>query len=326
LAVTFFLILAPSSSVVPIKDLAFEHRMYLPLAPLITLVVLGGYAASARLAQRLGRDPQSRAALQYVAPAAAVVLVGGVLGYRTILRNQDYRSEQVIWEDTVSKRPQNARARVNLANAHFGLGGHRQAIDQYTQAIALQPDYATAYNNRGNVYQHLGDRQRAMADYERAIAADATYRKAYHNRGNIYRDRGEHDLAVQDYTTAIELDPTAASSYVGRGNCYLAEGKLRRAIHDYTDAIEHQPTLTEAYTNRARAYVELRRYQDAIDDYSKAIVLEPNLVMAYRSRAVLLLRTGQSERAWADIRMLRRLGAPLPPDLVRRLRAASPGP
>ena len=40
LGLSFFLILAPTSSIIPIKDLAFEHRMYLPLAIVIVVAVL----------------------------------------------------------------------------------------------------------------------------------------------------------------------------------------------------------------------------------------------------------------------------------------------
>ncbi|HTN73828.1 MAG TPA: hypothetical protein VL096_01225, partial [Pirellulaceae bacterium] len=49
LGLAFFLVLAPTSSFVPIADLAFEHRMYLALAPLVTLVVLGGYLLTMKL-------------------------------------------------------------------------------------------------------------------------------------------------------------------------------------------------------------------------------------------------------------------------------------
>ncbi len=49
LGVAFFVILAPTSSVMPIADLAVEHRMYLPLAPLVVLAVLGGYALVGRM-------------------------------------------------------------------------------------------------------------------------------------------------------------------------------------------------------------------------------------------------------------------------------------
>jgi hypothetical protein len=40
----FFLILAPSSSVLPLRQLAFEHRMYLSLAAVAVLAVAGGYS------------------------------------------------------------------------------------------------------------------------------------------------------------------------------------------------------------------------------------------------------------------------------------------
>ncbi len=49
LGACFFLTLAPSSSLLPIPDLAFEHRMYVPLAPLVAAVVLGGYAAGSQI-------------------------------------------------------------------------------------------------------------------------------------------------------------------------------------------------------------------------------------------------------------------------------------
>src|SRR5437764_5148375 len=52
----FFLILAPTSSVMPIADLAFEHRMYLPLAAVIALFVIGGYAIGQ---MTIARFPQS---------------------------------------------------------------------------------------------------------------------------------------------------------------------------------------------------------------------------------------------------------------------------
>ena len=48
LAGVFFLFLAPTSSILPIRDLMVEHRMYLPLAAVICLVVLGGFVALSR--------------------------------------------------------------------------------------------------------------------------------------------------------------------------------------------------------------------------------------------------------------------------------------
>ncbi len=49
----FFLMLAPTSSFMPIRDLAFEHRMYLPLAAVVALAVVAAHLLSERLAARL---------------------------------------------------------------------------------------------------------------------------------------------------------------------------------------------------------------------------------------------------------------------------------
>ena len=49
----FFLLLLPSSSFVPLADLAAEHRMDLPLASVLALIVLAGHALIARAGARL---------------------------------------------------------------------------------------------------------------------------------------------------------------------------------------------------------------------------------------------------------------------------------
>jgi hypothetical protein len=97
LAAWFFIILAPTSSFIPIADLAVEHRMYLPLAAVVVLGVMGIHAL-------IGRRT-----------VAVVVVLAIALGFLTVQRNQDYRGNTAIWLDTVNKRPNNPRA-------HYCLG------------------------------------------------------------------------------------------------------------------------------------------------------------------------------------------------------------
>ena len=109
----FFLILAPTSSVMPLADLAFEHRMYLPLAAVVTAVVLGGYVLGQSLVDR-----GVVAARTATAVGGCLVLAASVtLGYVTYQRNKDYQSEIALWQDTVNQRPNNCRAHDSLGNA-----------------------------------------------------------------------------------------------------------------------------------------------------------------------------------------------------------------
>src|SRR5207244_4080274 len=101
LGLAFFLILAPTSSIVPIADLAYEHRMYLPLA----CVVLLALTAIATLASRLIADPRRR---QQMLWGGTAVLVAA-LSMRTALRNREYHDPVRMWERMAAYNPQHDR-------------------------------------------------------------------------------------------------------------------------------------------------------------------------------------------------------------------------
>jgi len=149
----FFLILAPTSSVVPIiwQTMA-ENRMYLPLAALSRSWCSealpwpdAGRFRFLRSLPRLGRGLRST--------------------------QSDYSSEESIWSDTVAKSPTNARAHNNLANAWLNMPGRlNDAVAQYDEALRLRPDYAEAHNNLGNALMSLSGRLHdAIAQYEEAL-------------------------------------------------------------------------------------------------------------------------------------------------------------
>jgi protein O-mannosyl-transferase len=76
--------------------------------------------------------------------AAALVLV---LAGLTLVRNEVYRSEVALWEDTVRSSPHKARPYNNLGYAYFLTGNLAQAEQAYLTAIRLNPDYWRAENN-----------------------------------------------------------------------------------------------------------------------------------------------------------------------------------
>src|SRR4030095_13093125 len=86
----FFLILAPTSSVFPIADLAFEHRMYLPLAAGVVLLGLGGAGGGRSVLASASQVPGWL-------PAGLVIVAVVVLGVVTVRRNEVYRSEFAMW-------------------------------------------------------------------------------------------------------------------------------------------------------------------------------------------------------------------------------------
>src|SRR3989338_6142883 len=175
-----------------------------------------------------------------------------------------------------------------------------EAIEAYTNAIALTPNLANPYNNRGNAYAKKGQNDRAIEDYSKAIALDPNDAAAYYNRGIVYADKGQYDRAIEDYNKAIALDPNDAAAYYNRGIVYADKGQYDRAIEDYSKAIALDPNYTNAYNNRGSAYDNKKQYDRAIEDYSKAIALDPNYTNAYNNRGSAYDNKKQYDRAIED--------------------------
>jgi tetratricopeptide (TPR) repeat protein len=234
LGIWFFVILAPTSSVVPlVGQVAAEKRMYLPIAAVIVLVVGGANRLGATfLAKRLGRN-LSRA-------CACVLLVGVVaaLAFITRQRNRDYHSKMRMWSDVVAKYPQNPRGHYNLAVVYQSLGEHARAIELCTKAIQIKDDYPEAYANRAYSRVALGHYELAIGDYTEAIKRKRDFAKAYNNRGVAYERLGRYELAVVDYSKAIQLKPDYANAYHNRAVSHYYIKDYDKAWADVRKCVE----------------------------------------------------------------------------------------
>ncbi len=284
----FFLVLAPTSSIMPIEDLAFEHRMYLPLAVIAAAMVVAAYLAGEGLMRHYGTPKRARKFLGY----SAVLLFAAALGWLTYLRNADYRTEAGMWQDTARKRPEDAHAWTNLADACLRTGDYSNTVLEYcNKAVALRPDFAEAYNNRGTTYAGQGRFEEAVRDYAKAISLRENFPTAYCNRGNARAMTNDFDAAIRDYDRAIELNPDYADGYYYRGVAYAAQGRLEQAVGDYTQAISLRENFPMAFNDLGEAHSKMHDVDAAIRDYDRAIALKPDFAEAYCNRAYARVMT-----------------------------------
>jgi tetratricopeptide (TPR) repeat protein len=131
----FFLILAPTSSIMPIADLAFEHRMYLPLAGVLVLAALAAHHGLCALALGAGWHE----ATLHWRQAVAVSLVAVVCIVLTFARNEDYGSELDMCKDVLKQFPDNVRARYNLARALLAVDKVEEADAAFREALRIRP-------------------------------------------------------------------------------------------------------------------------------------------------------------------------------------------
>ena len=220
----FFVILAPSSSVVPVANQPMaENRMYLPLAAVVVTLAMGIYASAGRRSL----------------PVFFALALG--LGFLTTQRNEDYRSQVSIWSDTVAKQPENARAHNNLGNALAADGRLPEAIGHLDQALRLKPNYAEAHNNLGLALVRLGRLQEAMAHWELALQSKPDYAEAHNNLGNGLLNLGKLQEAAWHFEQALLLEPDYAEAHYNLGLALEQTGRIPEAISHYEQALRSKP-------------------------------------------------------------------------------------
>lgn len=244
----FFLILAPTSSFVPLIDLAFEHRLYLPLASVVVLAVL----AVAWLEQWLRpRLPPRRRWLAPLAAGVCLTALAATLATLTHLRNQDYRDELTIWADTVSKRPDNPRAHCNYGVFLGNRGQMQQARTHFTRAVELRPRYIDAWCNLGRILIDLGRPDDAIIAANCAMQLAPQYARAHFTMGLALASKGDAAGAIPYYRTATQNAPGMAMVYFEWGNALLALNQATPAVAQWQATLRVAPGFLSAMNNAA---------------------------------------------------------------------------
>lgn len=197
LGCVFFLILAPTSLIPGNRQTLAEHRMYLPLAAVVALVV---EAASSPL---LGRTEAARRRFHLL-----LIVLAIPLGVATIARNATYRTNTFLYADTVAKLPNNAFAHFDLGKALREKADWSGAATQYRATLTLNPGMVRAATDLGFALNHLRDWPGAEAAYRQSLALypnDAAVRYAL---GQVLQHEGRAADAAEQFNDAQLLDPT----------------------------------------------------------------------------------------------------------------------
>jgi tetratricopeptide (TPR) repeat protein len=265
----FFAILAPSSSVVPLTtQTVAERRMYLSLAAVIVLVVLGLY-------RLLGR----RSWVIFL-----VLAVG--LGCATVQRNQDYRSEVTMWSDTAAKCPDNERAFYNLGCALDKMPDRKpEAIAAYEAALRIRPTFVEAQTNLGNALLNWPGRlPEAIAAYGAALQLKPDSAEAHYNLGYaLLKMPGRLPDAMAEFETALRINPDYAAAHNNLGDALrTVPGRLPDAIAQFEAALRINPGLVDAQISLGNALLNLPgRRPDAVAHFEAAVQIDPDSAMAH---------------------------------------------
>jgi len=251
----FFVVLAPTSSVVPLDDLLMEHRTYLASLGILLAVGVGGERLLGRLRWR---------------PAVAAALVIGLwcgLALALHRRNAAWETRLSMALDSVAKSPRKARVHVNLGHALAEGGDTEGAIREYRLALALVGDLprseALILRNLSAALASRGRWDEAEDALRRGVERDPANADVLVNLAIALARRGALDDAEGWARRALVLRPDDGQALHLLGTVLLRRGDAAGALGPLEQAARADPEDGLRRFNLAVAQERLGRIPDA---------------------------------------------------------------
>jgi tetratricopeptide (TPR) repeat protein len=294
LCVVFFILLAPTSSFIPITtEVGAERRMYLALAALTILVVAGGAWVIDRVRPRLPRRVGD--VLPAAAVAAAVAWVG-TLGVLTTHRNAEFAMPVTLWRGSVERWPQ-GRARILYAEALGDAGDHASAIHQLQLAVR---DLPKARSTLGRELAAAGRHDEAARELSAFIAAEPRAEDQQPARmllASVFVDTGRFDEATAEFRRLVEQFPSDPVPRERLAGILIAHGHAAEAAVQYRELMRQVPNNAVWQARLARALAFSGRLDEAEGAYRQALRIDPRTVEALSGLAAVLFETGRTAEA-----------------------------
>jgi len=294
----FFITLSVESSIIPITDVIFEHRIYFPSVGFFIALSAGAIAAAQAFERKM---PRLKSSL-----VTGMVVLSLILGGATWLRNQVWKDDTRLWEDVVAKSPAKGRPFYNLGLSYDRKGKTKEAFDNYVTSIRLDPYNPRARDNLGNLYAKAGRYEEAIKEFRISMDLDPDSAVAYNNLGNVFAMMGRREEAMREFKAALQMDPGYPEAHFNMGNLMKEQGMADGAEREYHEALRLKPEYVDARINLGILYGRQGRIDEAIGQFQAALkyapddpVVHQNLAMAFQLKGLLNKADEHRRRAQA---------------------------
>jgi Tfp pilus assembly protein PilF len=261
----FFIALSIESSIIPIADVIFEHRVYLPSVGAFIAITTSIFFLTDKFKSKWEKIER------VVIPAFFVIIL--ILSGATFARNMVWQDEVTLWEDVIKKSPEKSRGYNDLGYFTLEKGLIDKAIGYFQVALRLRYNNADAHNNLAVASYNKGWIDRAIIHFQIALRLSklkADIASAHHNLGIAYSQKGMLDDALRELEAALKIDPNNPEIYNDIGVTYKKKGFIDKAIKYYLDALNLNADYAMAHLNLGGAYVLKGLNDKAKEHFTKA--------------------------------------------------------
>ena len=248
----------PTSSIIPLKQIATEHRTYLP-----------GLGINMGLGILFLRGVSHR---KLIPPTLFIFLV--IYGLLAMKRSLDYRSEINLWQDTVRKSPYKSMVHNNMGTAYLSKERLKEARKSFEVSSALSPSSTDPYINMGHIDARNKEWDKAKLKYDLALKLGANRSQVFFNSGLMRLKLNKPAEALPFLLEAIKIKNHRPLYHQELGNAFRMLKQYDPALKSYRKVLELEPNYVEAQNNIGVIFWNLKILDKAELEFKKALVMK----------------------------------------------------
>jgi protein O-mannosyl-transferase len=258
-----FAILAPTSVIPIITEMAAERRMYLPLAALATLFVVGAYQLAQHVATRKPNHRKPSSAFRPWTIAVPTLALAILCSAAIAKRLQVYKTPTELWQQVLYYQPENDTAHSALGKYLEIAGDIDGAALHFRESLRLRPDLPMAHFDYGMMLFKQHAFREAAAEYAEARKLSPNDEGISANLALALYFAGRYDEALVAVRDAIRLAPGQWSFHNNEGMILTNLGRHQEAIESYERALQRNPQAIDLYHEIAHNYFKLNQPEKA---------------------------------------------------------------
>lgn len=215
----------------------------------------------------------------------------------------DLRLAVMSWRQAVETEGALVCARRNLAVAYEELERFEDALEQWTEVLALEPWHTEALVRQASALAAAGRRAEAIANYERALGIYPYFRFWYQELADLLDEDGRPEDALRWRQRGQRIDADEADMALEDAQGALRRGDLGLAVTILDAVLEELPGNLEARFSLAQAHSARADHAASLSQLDAALEqADATRPLVFLHRAAARLRAGDGAGAEADLR------------------------
>ncbi|MBZ5662832.1 MAG: tetratricopeptide repeat protein [Acidobacteriia bacterium] len=225
-----------------------------------------------------------------------VAVVALLYAVRTVTRNRDWTSDEVLFRQALQSQSDASLVRSDLGAVYYNHGNLAQAEREWQEALSNGPSNVFAIDNMALLRQQQ-HRYLESLDYSwRALRGRPAYTMAHVNLAETLAAVGRDAEAEWQFRISTTLTPLSTRAHNGYGKFLFQRGRLEDARNEYERSVEADST-TDAYNQLGKIYFTWKDLPRAERAYRHALGVDNFDIDAHVGMGQVLEATGHPAEA-----------------------------